>query len=402
VADRASAPVSRYRNLLTRRALVPFVSLALVALGASACLTIPGDTSHVQLVSSSTVNGWQYDYYENTAYSCSISGYQTFMVGTKVGSSSTAPSPLWVWMHGGGVGYFDASGTPQPNSANMTQDSASTLQGGLTNPGLLANVEADPAGFRVLAVSYCNRDLYSGTGQVDPNNPNLNIDGSARKTDGLQATKAAIQFVMGKYSTTKFFLHGGSAGSAGAYYVAWAMQLSGTPPAGVVGDASVVNIEQGTAAYDQGVCRNGNFDPSALPIIMQRLDPQIANANNEIDKLVSSGQLTAPLLHIWNHGDVNTCGSTPMQCPLRDGTVVTMGATDCNHQPLAAAITAEGPNSRSENLPLCVDINPDATTCSLHVVTTHAGLVNKDPSSPPDYLGTIMDWVHQRLADPSS
>ena len=34
----------------------------------------------------------------------------------------------------------------------------------------------------------------------------------------------------------------------------------------VVGDASVVNIEEGTAAYQQGVCRNGNFDPNAQPL----------------------------------------------------------------------------------------------------------------------------------------
>ena len=193
----------------------------------------------------------------------------------------------------------------------------------------------------MLAVSYCNRDIYSGTGQTDPNNPNKNTDGSARTTNGLQATKAAIAFTESTYPTSKYFLAGGSAGSAGAYYVGWSEQLSGNPPAGVVGDASVVNIEEGTAAYQQGVCRNGNFDPNAQPIISQRVDPQIADVNNEVDKLVVSGELTVPLLHIWNHADTNTCGSTPMQCPLRDGSVVTMGATDCDHQPLAAAITAE-------------------------------------------------------------
>jgi hypothetical protein len=215
----------------------------------------------------------------------------------------------------------------------------------------------------------------------------------------MQATKAAVAFTEATYPTSKYFLAGGSAGSAGAYYVGWAEQLSGNPPAGVVGDASIVNVEEGNAAYQQGVCRNGNFDPNAEPIITKRVDPQIADPNDEIDKLVSSGQLTVPLLNIWNHADTNTCGSTPMQCPLRDGTVVTMGATDCVHQPLAAAITAEGPGSTSENLPLCVQL-PGTPSCSLHVVTTHAGLTNSDPSSASNYLSTIMTWVDNRLAGP--
>ena len=243
-----------------RRVISLTVGFLVLAVANTACLVLPGDTSQITLVSSSTVNGWKYDFYRNMAYPCSISGYQTFVVGTKVGSSPTASSPLWVWMHGGGVGYFDSSGTPRPDGTQMTENLASSLQASLTNAGLSANVQADPAGFRMLAVSYCNRDIYSGTGQTDPNNPNMNADGSARTTNGLQATKAAIAFTEATYPTSKYFLAGGSAGSAGAYYVAWAQQQSGNPPAGVIGDASVVNIEEGTAAYQQGVCRNGNFD----------------------------------------------------------------------------------------------------------------------------------------------
>lgn len=382
-----------------RRAAASLLGACAVALSMTACLTLPGDTGHIQLVSSSTANGWQFDYYRNTAYPCSISGYQTFVIGTRAVSSPTASSPLWVWMHGGGVGYFDSSGTAQPDTSQMTENSATSLQATLTNPGLSADIQADAAGFRMLAVSYCDRDLYSGTGQTDPNNPNKNADGSARNTNGLQATKAAIAFTEAKYPTSKYFLAGGSAGSAGAYYVGWAEQLSGNPPSGVIGDASVVNVEEGNAAYQQGVCRNGNFDPNAEPIITQRIDPQIGDVNNEVDKLVSSGQYTVPLLNIWNHADTNTCGSTPMQCPLRDGTAVTMGATDCVHQPLAAAISAEGPSSASENLPLCVQLS-GTPACSLHVVTTHAGLTNSDPASPSDYLGAIVSWVDARLAGP--
>lgn len=373
--------------------------VALVVGLCSACIIAPGDTSKISLVSSTTVNGWRYDFYRNLAYPCSISGYQTFVIGTKVGSSPTASAPLFVWMHGGGIGYFDATGKPQPDTQQMTEQAANTLQGGLTNAGLLTSIRNDPAGFRVLAVSYCDRDLYSGDREADPNNPNLDVDGSAKTTNGLLATKAAVAFVQATYPTGKYFLAGGSAGSAGAYEVAWAEQLSNNAPAGVVGDASVLNAEEGEAAYAQGVCSNPAFGPGASAIILKRFATEIADTRNEPDKLVSRGQLTVPLLHIWNHGDTNTCGSSPMQCPLRDGSVVTMGATDCNHQPLEAAIAAEGPTSRSKNLPVCVD-NDSTPNCSLHVVTTHTGLTNTDPASPANYVGAVVVWVDDRLANP--
>jgi hypothetical protein len=344
-----------------RRRFALLVVVALAAFTMPACLVVPGDTSQIALVSSSTANDWRYDYYRNSAYRCAISGFQTFVVGTRVGSSATLSAPLWVWMHGGGVGWFDASHTPQPDSSQMTEETAASLQSGLTNPGLLTSVRNSPALFRVLAVSYCDRDLYSGTGQNDVNNPNMQ---GAHLTNGLQATKAAIQFVEAMYPTSKYFLHGGSAGSAGAYYAGYAMQQSGNPPAGVIGDASVVNVYQGTAAYQQGVCTNPAYSPSAAAVIAQRVDPAIADSNSEIDKMIARGEYTVPLLHIWNHGDTNTCGSTPMQCPLRNNTVVTMGATDCNHQPLQAAIDAQGPTSPSKNLPLCVDNDP-TPDCSL-------------------------------------
>ena len=80
---------------------------------ASGCilpLSTQGSVTGIQFVSSATSGGWKYDYYRNTAYPCAVSGYQTFVVGTKVGSSATATAPLYGVMHGGGFGYFDATG----------------------------------------------------------------------------------------------------------------------------------------------------------------------------------------------------------------------------------------------------------------------------------------------------
>jgi len=45
------------------------------------CLVVPADTSQITFVSSVTFLGWQYDYYQNNAYDCAVSGKQTFVVG---------------------------------------------------------------------------------------------------------------------------------------------------------------------------------------------------------------------------------------------------------------------------------------------------------------------------------
>ena len=130
-------------------------------------------------------------------FRCSISGYHTFTIATKVGTSPT--------------------GTPRPDAKQMHEETDTSQRNALAGGGLFAPIRSDAAGFRMIAVSYDNRDLDSGAGQVDPNNPNLLPNGAARTTSGLLQTKAAIQFVEAQYPTTKLFLHGGSVGSAGTY-----------------------------------------------------------------------------------------------------------------------------------------------------------------------------------------
>jgi hypothetical protein len=104
--------------------------------------------------------------------------------------------------------------------------------------------------------------------------------------------------------------------------------------------------------------------------------------------------------HVWNHADQNSCGSAPMQCRLRDGTTVTIGATDCRHENLRRAIVARGAGSRSVNMPVCVTA-PGGPACGVHVVTTRAKGVNTDPARPRDYQAAVLAWVRVRLGDPS-
>ncbi len=360
------------------------VAVALVALVTAACvppLSTKGDTGGIQLVSTKNLDGWKYDYYRNMAYPCSVSGYQTFVIGTKIGSSPTAARPLWTFMHGGGAGYFDENGNPIPNEnqkveegAGSPEHAASTTTG--CSPGCATT---RPVSARSRSRTAATRSTpgaehprpaqpeHDARRQAPPDRP------AASRPRPRSSTRQSL------YPTTKTFLHGGSAGSAGAYYVAWAMQLQGIAPAGVVADASVVNRRRRCRPGTRPASAPTRTTRSGRPAIAARVHPDIANVGNEVDKLVSSGRLTVPLLHIWNHGDQNTCGSPPVACPLRDGTTVTLGIHRL--RPRAAA-SRRSPrrvrSSRSKNLPLCVDDDavPD---CSVHVVTNKGGLVEHRP-----------------------
>jgi len=385
---------SASKMAVVRRLLLPLLLVGVLAAGLTGCLATQGDTSKVVKLSSVTKDGYVWDYYRNEAYPCSVSGYQTFVVGRKVGSSSTATAPMWVFMHGGGVGSFSASGQPLPNANRMDEESRTELLGHVTNDGLSAKVR--DAGYRIVSVSMCSHDLYGGMNTADPNNPNTTPDGKRRPTTGLISAKAAIQFALATYPTDDYFVGGGSAGSAGTFHVAWALQQQGIAPAGIVPDASVLNQDYYRAAAEQGVCV-GDQEASIKTGLLDRIHPEVAKPENQPHLLVARGALTVPILHVWNRGDTNTCGDVPMQCPVGD-TTVTLGSTECAHRPLTLAIAALGPDSRSKNLPLCVE-GPDATTaCDKHVVTPIDG-VSTLPGSPADYNAAIWDWIQERRAD---
>jgi hypothetical protein len=386
------------RRPVTRLLAFTAAGAALAAVLAG-CLAAPGDTSQVVKIDSTVVDGWQYDYYENRAYACSISGYQTFAVGTKVGSSTTDARPLWVKMRGGGFGWFDDTGQPQPTAGNMSEIGLTDLLQ-FDTPGLMAQVKAAPEGFRTLLVSMCSHDLYGGNNSADPHNPNLTPDGQPRTTNGLVSTKAAIQFTQAQLPTTKFFLHGTSAGGAGTFAVALGLQQQGIPPAGLISDSGVIDQQWEAAANAQGTCDGFPSDhtPDAIAGIAGRVDPAVADPADQPDQLVANGQLTVPVMHVWNHADVNSCGDTPMTCPLLDGSTTTMGAADCRHELLRAAIAGSGAGSRSANLAVCVT-PAGGPACSVHVVTTRKNGVNTDPAAPADYQSAVLTWVRARLSD---
>ena len=63
-------------------------------------------------VARSGKDTWQRAFFRNKAYKCGLSGYYTFVV-IEPKNSPGKKAPLWVYLHGGGYGYFDKKGKYQ-------------------------------------------------------------------------------------------------------------------------------------------------------------------------------------------------------------------------------------------------------------------------------------------------
>ncbi len=392
---RPAHPRSRAPRL---RRLVPLVAALGMAGALSACqpaLEAPGKTARISLIASAVEAGYRFDTYVNLDYPCSISGYQTFTIGTREGSDEEATKPLFVRLRGGGVGFFSADGTPQPGAANKTQETPAYQRARALEGDFLAAARADDAAYRLLVVSMCSHDTYAGGDRPDPGNPNL-TDGKTPTVNGLYATRAAIAYASEEFPTDDVVLHGTSAGSYGAVTVGWALQKAGTPAAAIVADSGVLNL-----GYERSMIADGlpcAATPEAQARVTARWHPDVANEANQANFLVSSGRLTTPILQVWNRGDFGQCGMTVTSCQLPDGSTVSMEAVACMHEPLRAAIEAQGPTSRSVNMRLCVEGGRSAP-CDLHMPTVRDEVVNTDPAFPADFEPVIVDWLDARLAD---
>ena len=70
-----------------------------------------------------TFQGYTQDleFYRNEAYDCGLSGKYTFMVANPLNGDADDEAPLWVYLHGGGTGYFDDQGNYTATN-NQNQD----------------------------------------------------------------------------------------------------------------------------------------------------------------------------------------------------------------------------------------------------------------------------------------
>ena len=220
--------------------------------------------------------GLDIDFYRNSAYQCGISGNYTFMVLNPADGSAADEAPLWVYLHGGGVGHFDEEG----NYYGVLGQTANTWNEEETFEDLLAIMETRTRandgqlidntltrrvqeGYRMLVVSMCDHDLYSGLGTPYTNNPNPDAE-----VNGMQATMSALDYVVANYPTTEVWAHGTSAGSSGVYNLAMSFAAEGINLTGAVPDSlfPTPRAIPLTAAYggDPSSPYQLGFDPEAV------------------------------------------------------------------------------------------------------------------------------------------
>lgn len=369
-----------------------------------AAIGTPGRTGRIRFVRSVETGGWRYDQYRNPDYPCATSGDSTFVIATKLGTPTDAVRPLWVYLHGGGFGYFDASGSPQPDGYRMAEETlgrqVNFLTGGDSGGGggLLTRARSRsaraPAGFRMLAVSMCHHDGYMGGGQADPNNPS-----PGRPVTGLSATTAAIAFTLQTVPTDDYVLHGTSSGSFGTWATAWSLSAQGIPATAIVADSGVLG--EAYKGWIDGEPGCGNPNNEGYQTFRRRVHPDLLADGNEPGALIADGRIASPVLDVWVPRDPIWCGDRQVQCPV-GGVTVVMGATDCMHEGVGRAVAAQGPLSRSRSMRLCVDDPNVAGACDLHVPTVFSDRSNTAAPWPEDYLTSIMQWVDARLADDGS
>ena len=209
---------------------------------------IERDIASVVLAGEDTLVGsgstFELDFYRNQAYECGLSGNYTFLV-IEPRDNPGGEAPLWVYLHGGGVGYYDDQGVYRA-TLNQTEDTWNheeslarlrdfRLPINPQNGQLRNNTRGRrmAEGYRILSVSMCDHDLYGGLGTPYPNNPNPGAE-----VNGLQATMAAIEYTVANYPTTHVFAHGTSAGSNGVYYLSYSFAHIGVQLTGGIMDST--------------------------------------------------------------------------------------------------------------------------------------------------------------------
>ena len=255
--------------------------------------------------------------YRNNAYKCGKSGYFTFLTVEAVAATGQ-PKGLWVLLHGGGVGYFDVQGNYHGGEGALVEETA----GDLLNEALahifdddddlmntiLAMRAAD--GYRFLLPSMCDHDLYGGMGNPHPHDPYW--DGGDT-VDGLVATMAAIDFTVNGYGqhpahpSTHVFVHGTSAGSAGAYNVTHAFSRNGIRLTGGLLDSYLVS-ERSQALFGTGCTPSEDSDPNFdSDEVVAKVGAFVSEGGLFLENIIS-GPFAIPYFDLITTGDEYCCG----------------------------------------------------------------------------------------------
>ena len=128
----------------------------------------------------------------------------------------------------------------------------------------MTKVRNDAAGFRTLAVSYCSHDIYAGMLSTDPTTRTRTRAATRGPRTACSRSRPRSSSCSRSTRRRSSSCYGGSAGSAGTYGVAWALQRGGNAPAGIIADASIVNQEAIVGRRTHaGIAAADNTDPGA-------------------------------------------------------------------------------------------------------------------------------------------
>jgi hypothetical protein len=296
----------RTRSCLAAVLLVALFGAALVLVPPGPAAADPAptpawDTSQVQLVSRQTIAvggvSYRWSFFRNEAYECQLTGHFTFGVLERTVDVGRA-RPLWTFMHGGGVGHFRPeggyAGTPSQSAEETSADLLGTVRThlGTSTPSKDSTVTRRvQEGYRLLVTSMCDHDLYAGLGSPNPYNEQENPGDTV---DGLLATGAALDFVangrpgLPGYPTGRIFLHGGSAGSAGAYHVAHNLSERGIVLNGVILDSYLVTTRF-EALYAAGIVPQNGIQGFDQAIAQQKVGPYITDEDLLLESTAAAG-----------------------------------------------------------------------------------------------------------------
>lgn len=303
------------RTVITR--IVGLVAL----LGLAACFPVERTTDQIERTSQgrTTYRGEAhgYQFFRNEAYQCGRNGSFTFLIIEPAGANG-AEAPLWVYLHGGGVGYYDdEDGTyvgarESHNDEETVEDLTKRVRANVEYPD---GRDKDTTlgrrldeGYRVLVPSMCDHDLRAGMGTPYPNNPNgLGPDGGG--VNGLQADLAALDYTIARRPTGLVFVHGTSAGSVGAWALTYSLDQEGTDVTGTVLDSYFIGPrldELFAAGVTPLQISDPDFDPAQ---VIEKVGFFTDHAYVEDE--IAAGFRAVPLFAVTGGADPTCAGALP-------------------------------------------------------------------------------------------